>query len=261
MISLKNKTVLLAGCGGLLGSKIASRLLNEGANVIGFDIDISSVKSKLEILSPKLSELNLELYQIDITDENQVLKLFKKLSGKIIDGAINATYPRNGSYGKSFFDVSLENFNENTSLHLGSSFLFMRECSKLFINSNKSVERSFSLVNIASIYGCVAPKFEIYEGTSMTMPIEYAAIKSAIIHLSKYVSSYVKDSKFRVNSVSPGGLYDSQPTSFVDSYKEKTNGTGMLEVEDIIGTVLFLISDDSIFITGQNIVVDDGFVL
>jgi len=61
--------------------------------------------------------------------------------------------------------------------------------------------------------------------------------------------------------VSPGGLYDGQPDSFVKAYRTQTQGTGMLQPDDICGSVLFLLSDESRYITGQNLIVDDGFTL
>jgi NAD(P)-dependent dehydrogenase (short-subunit alcohol dehydrogenase family) len=153
--------------------------------------------------------------------------------------------------------VSLEDFNENLSLHLGSSFLFMQQCAAYFVR-NKT---PFSLVNVSSIYGVVAPKFDIYANTSMTMPVEYAAIKSAIIHLNKYIVNYVADSRFRINSVSPGGIFDCQPEPFLQAYKKHTLGKGMLDIKDVIGTILFLLSEQSQYMNGQNLVVDDGFSL
>ena len=95
----------------------------------------------------------------------------------------------------------------------------------------------------------------------MTMPVEYAAIKSAIIHLNKYVAAYVNNSKFRVNSVSPGGILDAQPETFLNRYKEKSLGKGMLDIDDIVGAVVFLLSDKTKYINGQNIIIDDGFTL
>ena len=95
----------------------------------------------------------------------------------------------------------------------------------------------------------------------MTMPVEYSAIKSAIQHLNKYVVAYVNDSRFRINCVSPGGIFDYQPEAFLKSYKDETHGAGMLNVVDILGAVLFFLSDNSQYITGQNLVVDDGFSL
>jgi NAD(P)-dependent dehydrogenase (short-subunit alcohol dehydrogenase family) len=250
---LNNKTIVVAGAGGLLGSMLIQCLLKSGASVIATDISIDVIKNRLNQIGCEYVPEFITFERLDVTNDESVVRFFKE---KIkIDGAVNCSYPRNKTYGKHFFDVSLESFNENLSLHLGSAFLFSQQCAAYF----QKHKTPFSLVNISSIYGVVAPKFEIYEGTNMTMPVEYAAIKAAILQLNKYVSSYVSDSKFRVNSVSPGGILDGQPDSFLEKYKEKTNGTGMLDVNDVLGAILFLLSDSSNFMTGQNLVVDDGF--
>ena len=95
----------------------------------------------------------------------------------------------------------------------------------------------------------------------MTTPIEYAAIKSALINMTKYIAKYYKGKKIRVNSISSGGIYDNQPKSFLKNYKEYTLNKGMLDSTDITGTLLYLLSDLSEFVNGQNIIVDDGFTL
>lgn len=256
---MTGNTIIVAGFGGLLGAQLTAYLLKTKNRVIAFDRELNQSGERLKSLGVDLDHDLLDLHELDITQEGDVKVFFQDLIDQSvkIDGAINATYPRNNTYGKSFFDVELASFNENISLHLGSAFLFMRECAGHF----KATETPFSLVNIASIYGCVAPKFEIYENTEMTMPVEYAAIKSAIIHLGKYASAYIKSSGFRVNTVSPGGIYDNQPDSFLKSYKELTQGKGMLDVKDVIGSIVFLLSDESMYVTGQNLIVDDGFVL
>ena len=85
------------------------------------------------------------------------------------------------------------------------------------------------------------------------------AIKSALINLSKYVIKYVCDSKFRINVVSPGGVLDKQPEIFIKAYKRNSLGKGMLEAKDVIKPILFLLSSQSEYLNGQNIIVDDGF--
>lgn len=252
---LEAKTFLVAGAGGLIGAKIVSAILSQGGSVIAADLNVDLMRVKLESLGINIQKEKLTLMYLDVTNEEIVKNLFS--SGVVIDGAVNTTYPRNNKYGSHFFDVSLESFNENVSLHLGSAFLFTQQCAKYF-NERKEF---FSLVNFCSIYGVVAPKFEIYNNTHMTMAVEYAAIKSAILHLSKYVVNYVNDSRFRVNCVSPGGIFDYQPESFLQAYRKQTHGTGMLDVTDIMGAVLFLLSEQSRYVTGQNIIVDDGFSL
>lgn len=253
---LQGKTIFIAGAAGLLGSELVKQCLLQGAKVIAADIHVEALRNKLAELTVEV-EMNpaLQLAQLDITDEASVKAFFDQVEH--LDGAVNTTYPRNTSYGAHFFDVSLANFNENLSLHLGSSFLFIQQCAAYFM----AHKTPFSLINISSIYGAMAPKFDVYEGTKMTMPVEYAAIKSALVHLSKYATAYVKDSLFRVNCVSPGGIFDHQPETFLDAYKKNTHGEGMLTVEKVTGSIIFLLSDQSLHVTGQNIIVDDGFSL
>lgn len=252
---LNNKSILIVGAGGLLGSQIIQGALDQGANVIATDINYERMQMLLTSLNIDTDTSSLKLLEMDITDENSVKNLFSKLDN--VDGAVNATYPRNSTYGAHFFDVTLSSFNENLAMHLGSSFLFSQQCAAYFENK----KTPFSLVNISSIYGVVAPDFSIYENTPMTMPIEYAAIKSALLHINKYISKYINDSNFRINAVSPGGIFDSQPESFLRAYKDKTMGAGMLEASDIIGSILFLLSEQSQYVVGQNLIVDDGFSL
>lgn len=252
---LENKTVLIVGAGGLLGSRLVEGALSQGAKVLAADIDIVKMQDQLVSIGIDTALPALRFLTVDITSEESVKSVF--IENINIDGAVNASYPRNKSYGAHFFDVTLESFNENLALHLGSSFLFSQQCAVYFKKNHKP----FSLVNISSIYGVVAPDFKIYENTPMTMPVEYAAIKSALLHLNKYVVKYVSDSKFRINSVSPGGIFDSQPENFLKAYKSKTHGAGMLDVESVIGSVLYLLSEQSEYVVGQNIIIDDGFTL
>lgn len=252
---LKNNKILVAGAGGLLGTALVKELLQQGASVIATDLNLEHLEAAMSQIQQVHGEGSLALKKLNLSSKQEIESLLG--SYDTLTGAVNCAYPRNKNYGKHFFDVTVEDFNENISLNLGSSFLFMQQCAAYF----KRTEIPFSLVNIASIYGVIAPKFEIYDSTAMTMPVEYAAIKSGLIHLSKYVTKYVGDSRFRVNLVSPGGIFDNQPGNFLDAYKKETFGKGMLDVADVLGAVVFLLSEQALYINGQNIVVDDGFTL
>jgi NAD(P)-dependent dehydrogenase (short-subunit alcohol dehydrogenase family) len=155
-----------------------------------------------------------------------------------------------------FEDVEYSDFCENLGLNLGGLFLTSQQFAKHFQKQGHG-----NIINIASVYGVIAPKFEIYANTTMTMPVEYAAIKSGVIHLTAYMAKLFKGQQIRVNCISPGGILDQQPRSFLDAYKANSLNKGMLDASDLTGTLVFLLSDNSQYINGQNIVVDDGFVL
>ena len=96
----------------------------------------------------------------------------------------------------------------------------------------------------------------------MTLPVEYAAIKGAVINLTKYLASYLGKYNIRVNAISPGGIFDNHPESFVKEYcKKVVLGNRMANTDDLTGVLNFLLSDASKYITGQNIIVDGGFTL
>jgi NAD(P)-dependent dehydrogenase (short-subunit alcohol dehydrogenase family) len=152
--------------------------------------------------------------------------------------------------------VTYGDFCENVGLHLGGYFLVAQQFGLFFREQGHG-----NIVNMSSIYGAVAPKFEIYKDTPMTMPVEYAAIKAGVNHLTRYMASYFKGSGIRVNCLSPGGIFDSQPDAFLNAYNAHCAGKGMLDPKDMVESLVFLLSDGSKHINGQNLIVDDGFTL
>jgi len=252
---LENKVILVVGAGGLLGREIVRSVVKEGGRVIAADI----APDLLHDLISELGGSKILPVKVDIGKKESVEDVFASAEVKWgqVAGAVNAAYPRNERYGRKALDVTYSDFCENVGLHLGGYFLFTQQCA--VYSNDKKID--FSLVNLASIYGVVAPDFEIYENTNMTMPVEYAAIKSGVVHLGSYFSSLMKGSGFRVNTVSPGGISAGQPESFQIAYNKRCRSKGLLHEGDVTGSIVFLLSDFSSYICGQNIVVDDGFCL
>ncbi len=248
---LKGKIIVVTGGNGLLGRSFCSSVSKYGGIPVVADLD---PKGKEFAKSIK----NGVYFPLNITDKVSISDFIKFLDDKFgrIDALVNNAYPRNRNYGKHFFDVEYDDFVENVGMNLGGYFLTSQQFAKYFLKQGYG-----NIINISSIYGVVTPRFEIYEGTEMTTPVEYTAIKSALIHLTKYMAKYLKGKSIRVNSISLGGILDNQPETFLEKYKDFTLNKGMLNPKDITGTLIYLLSDLSEFVNGQNIVVDDGFVL
>jgi NAD(P)-dependent dehydrogenase (short-subunit alcohol dehydrogenase family) len=254
---VRDKVVVLTGGAGLLGRAFANAIAEHGGMAIVADIDAEgAARVAREIGAAHVGRA--DSVRLDVTDAGSIAALIgtvRERHGRI-DAVVNGAYPRNANYGRKLEDVSYADFCENLNLHLGGYFLVAQQLGLFFRSQGGG-----NIVNVSSIYGAVAPRFEIYAGTAMTMPVEYAAIKSAVIHLTRYFAQYFKKDGIRVNSLSPGGIRDRQPDSFVRKYHEHSGTKGMLEPGDVAGALLFLLSDASRHMTGQNVVVDDGFSL
>ncbi len=255
---LQNKLVVVSGGAGLLGQKICRGIVEQGGRVVIADLDGRRAEVLVDELAKQGFEKSVHVETVDISDESSIKSLIDLVSEKYgrIDSFVNAAYPRNSLYGKKLEEVSYDSFCENVSMHLGGYFLAMKVFGLYFQELGVG-----NVINISSVYGFVAPRFEIYQDTAMTMPVEYAAIKAGVIQLTRYMVKYFKGKHIRFNCISPGGLIDKQPEAFLEKYNAFAQSKGMLDPKDILGSVFFLLSDLSEWITGQNIIVDDGWSL
>lgn len=255
---LKEKVVVITGGAGLIGKEFVKAVVENSGIAIIADINEELGQKVKESLSKELDTSNIDFFRLDITSKNSLNEciIFLDEKYKKIDALVNNAYPRNKNYGRHFFDVEYEDFIQNLGLNLGGYFTASQQFSKYFKSQGHG-----NIINISSIYGVVAPRFEVYDNTPMTMPVEYAAIKSGLIHLTKYMAKYFKGMNIKVNALSPGGIFDHQPEAFLEKYKEKCLNKGMLDNSDLKGTLVYLLSDMSKYVNGQNIIVDDGFSL
>ena len=255
---LNDKVVVVTGGAGLLGAEFVQAIARNGGIAIIADHNKEAALDAVERISQQNPEGRVDFVTLDITDKTSILDAVKTVSEKYgkIDALVNNAYPRNKNYGRRLMEVEYSDFCENITLNLGGYFLTSQQFAAYFMQQGYG-----NMINIASIYGVVAPKFEIYENTAMTMPVEYAVIKSGIIHLTKYFAKSFKGKQIRVNSLSPGGILDAQPASFVSAYKEECLNKGMLDKGHLSGSLIYLLSDLSSYVNGQNLIVDDGFTI
>ena len=250
--------IVITGGAGLIGQEFVKAVIEQNGIAIIADINKELGNDAKEKLSKELNTGNIDFIQLDITSKKSLQECISYLDNKYgrIDALVNNAYPRNKNYGRHFFDVEYDDFVENLGLNLGGYFTTSQVFSKYFKRQGYG-----NIVNISSVYGVIAPRFEIYKDTSMTMPVEYSVIKSGLIHLTKYMAKYFKGMNIRVNTISPGGILDNQPELFLEKYKGECLNKGMLDKSDLKGTLVYLLSDMSKFVNGQNIVVDDGFTI
>ena len=248
------KTIIVTGGAGRIGSALAADLIKYGHKVLLGDIN----NSKLLKIKKKLNSKNIETFQGDLTTKNNIDRFIKfgVKKFKNIHAAVHCSYPTSKKWGARLEDLEEIHLKNDLQNQLGGSIIFSQRIMKYFLKQKKG-----NLILISSIQGIQAPKFNHYKNLNMTSPIEYSAIKSGIISITKYLSKYYKNKNIRINCVSPGGIKDNQPKLFTKRYRQSCNSKGLLDGEDISKLILFLLSDKSKYITGQNLIIDDGWSL
>lgn len=243
MGKLKDKIIIVTGGNGLLGREIIKKLMYEGAICINIDINHNTSN-------------DLSCIQCDITDSESIDKAIQLVINNFnnIDGLVNNAYPRTKDWGLKFEDIDFHSWQSNIDWQLNSYFYFTQQVSKYMVKQGFG-----SIVNMASVYGVVGPDFTVYDGTEMTMPAAYSAIKGGIVNFGRYLASYLGPSGVRVNTISPGGVFDNQNPVFVNNYNKKVPMRRMGLPHDISPAVSFLLSKDADYITGHNLIVDGGW--
>jgi len=251
---LTGQTAVVVGGAGLIGRPVSRGLAEHGATVVIADLD----DERGETVAESIGE-DAWFERVDVTDENDVERLVETVveeSGSL-DILVNTAYPRNENYGQSYEQLTLADWRENVDLHLNSYF-YVAYLASLVMSKQPS---GGSIINLGSIYGVQAPDFDIYDGLDLTSPVEYAAIKGAILNLSRYMASYLGEEGVRVNTVSPGGIINDQASPFVERYESRPPIERMGRPEDIVGAVVYLASDAASYVTGHNLVVDGGWTI
>jgi NAD(P)-dependent dehydrogenase (short-subunit alcohol dehydrogenase family) len=258
MEDLKNRTIIITGAAGLLGSAFASGFSKRKSTLVLLD---SSDKVKNFEHTLMQQECKVLTYVGDLSKKNIWKDIERDLYSKEIrpDVLINNACLKTSNFFDPFEDFSLEDWNQVFDVNLTACMLGCQVFGANFAKQNRG-----SIISIASIYGIVAPDQRIYEGSeylgkSINTPAVYSASKAGLIGLTKYLSTYWGNCNVRANCVTPGGVFSGQNGAFVDKYSAKVPLKRMANPEDIFGAVAFLASDISSYMTGQNLIVDGGW--
>jgi NAD(P)-dependent dehydrogenase (short-subunit alcohol dehydrogenase family) len=256
---LENNVIIIAGGCGRIGKKfIESVLENKGVVIVG-DLD----EEKFNEIYNEFNCQYLFFKALDITQKDSINSLIDDTVDKFgkIDSFVNTSYPKTKSLCCPMEELDFESFNESIKMHLGGYYLCTQQFAKFFKKQGYG-----NIVNISSIQGVALPRFDtykgiVYDGIPMTSEVDYTCNKFGIIAMTRFMAKYYKDSNIRFNCISPGGIRETQPQEFLERYQKYCLTKGMLDADDLKGTLLFLTSSLSKYVNGQNIIVDDGWTL
>lgn len=254
---LSGKTVLITGGYGYLGKGITESLLWHGAMVYVLGRSREKFLNAFEN-HEKLDE-SLFFEPCDVADTSSIQKAFKSVAEKQqgFDVLINNAFYLEGSDPLIMTDKEWETGVDGT---LNSVFRCTREAIQYLKKSN-----SPRIINVSSMYGMVAPEFSVYRNfPEMQNPPHYGAAKAGVIQLSRYYASYLGDDGITVNTVTPGPFPPrpvQEKKEFIEELEKQTSLKRIGKPEDLGGAFVFLASDASGYVTGQNIVVDGGWTI
>lgn len=254
--------------GGLIGRKHAEAILEGGGVPVLLDISsqgIERVKDELRGLYP---EARIETYVTDITDWNELCIVRDELLAHYghIDGLINnaANNPKVEGGSKNleaiqFYNFPLELWNNDIAVGLTGALLCSQVFGEVMVSQGKGV-----VINISSDYGLIAPNQDIYrkeglpEEQQVIKPVSYSVVKHGIIGLTKYLAVYWSKKGVRVNTLCPASLENGQDPEFVQKISRLIPMGRMSRPDEYVGTVLYMLSDASSYMTGATVVLDGG---
>ena len=263
--SLKDKVFIITGGLGLLGKQHISAIAEFGGNPVILDLDKEKGFEYTKEIN-LLYNVQSYFYKCDITNEDEIISSKEKILKKYnrIDGLINnaSINPKVESAENKF--SRLENFKLDqweSEIKVGLTGAML--CSKIF-GYEMAKKSEGVILNIASDLAVIAPDQRIYEIEDLdelnqpVKPVTYSVIKHGIIGLTKYLSTYWSNRNIRVNALSPGGVFNDQNEVFVKKIKKIIPMKRMAKIDEYKAAVVFLCSDSSSYMTGQNIIVDGG---
>jgi NAD(P)-dependent dehydrogenase (short-subunit alcohol dehydrogenase family) len=263
LFDLTNKTAIVTGACGLIGRKHCEALAQAGANVVVADLNAEACAAVAAELpgGPHLpASVNVTNPESLAAARDQILSRFGHIDILVNNAAINDMFenPAMAADLSKFENFPLETFRQVLEVNVTGIFLASQ-----VLGTPMARQGSGSIINVASTYGIVGPDQSIYrneagEQTFYKSP-SYPMTKGAVVNFTRYLAAYWGQAGVRVNTLSPGGVENSQDAFFIKQYSAKTPLGRMAAATDYQGAVVFLASDASAYMTGANLVVDGGW--
>lgn len=251
VLRVDNKVIIVTGGYGYLGKAISNSLALHGAQVI------VAAKTKEKFTKAFEESPTVHFVHVDVADISSITAAYKSVIEKYgrIDVLVNNAFYSKGQSPEVMTD---EEWSYGIDGTLNTVFRTIREIIPFY-----KQQQSGKIINVASMYGVVAPDFSVYnESPEFLNPPHYGAAKAAVLQLTRYYASYLGKDNIQVNSVTPGAFPSAtvqQDTKFMEALKSKTCLNRVGTPEDLAGVFTFLSSDAANYITGQNFIVDGGW--
>jgi len=257
IFSMKNKKAIIFGGTGKLGINFSQTLASAGAKVY-----------LLDKIKKKTNNENIIFQKCNVDSKTNISKNFQKIikKEKKIDVLIYNVYSKPKNYYQNLEKYDLYTWEKVIKTNLTGAFL---SC-QFIINHFKKNKIPGNIIIVLSTYGIVGPDLSIYENLtsktniyggrySLTTPVSYTSTKSGLLGLMKYLATTCGKFGIRANSLTPGGIFDFQERKFIKKYIKKVPLGRMANWSDYNGSILFLASDASKYMSGSNLIIDGGW--
>ena len=264
--SLKDRVAVITGGAGLLGTQHAEAIAEAGGIPVLWDIDEAAAEREAQRIQETYGA-KAQGMTVDITDPASVadglanvLKTFGRVHILINNAAHDPKVgPEAGTAWSRFENFSRDLWDQDMAVGLTGAFL----CSQA-VGAHMAGENGGVILNIASDLSVIAPDQRLYRQNGLAddeqpvKPVSYSVVKHGLVGLTRYLAAYWADRNVRVNAISPGGVYTDQPDDFVEKLTSLIPVGRMAEKDEYKGAIVFLCSDASSYMTGQNVVMNGG---
>ncbi len=264
---LTGRVAVVTGGVGLLGAEFCRTLAEAGAAVAVVDLNASASQGTADTLTK--SGHQAVAITADITRPDSVNAMIEKtvstfgrldilVNSAALDPKFDPDAIQKGIAPGAFEDYPLDQWNAALNVNLTGMFLVTQACVKQMLAQGKKG----SIINICSTYGLNGPDQGIYikDGERVAYkPVYYTVTKAGVLGFTKYLAAYYAGTEIRVNALTPGGVFNDHEDYFVKNYSAKTILGRMANKDEMNGALLFLASDASSYMTGNNLIVDGGW--
>tara|TARA_X000000950_G_scaffold181007_1_gene219509 strand:+ start:1563 stop:2390 length:828 start_codon:yes stop_codon:yes gene_type:complete len=264
-INLSGKTIIVTGANGQIGLSLVKKLAQYNAKIVAVDLKVNNINKIKQ--DNKITESNILILKSDIKNVKEVKKIF--LNAKKKFNSVNSLVCNAGvAVFENYLKRTEKSLDKVINVNIKGTFYCIRE----FINHHDSKLGEGTIVNVASHYGLISPDPRIYIDTNRASSEIYGASKAAIIQMTKYFAVHAIKKNIRTNSVSPGGIADTdnvlgkkvlqkikQGLGFREEYSKRCPMARLAKINEVVDPILFLLSSSSSYINGHNLVIDGGY--